>query len=102
VSGEDRSSATVSVHASGDAYVVCHAYERTAPILVIGTGSASVTLSIQGREDIHPSAVTFARSLARNAERFAAECERLQSLHALIRGHNPAQEPAQHAAGESR
>jgi len=69
---------------------------------VIRTEAASVTITIQGREDIHPSAVTFARSLARNAERFAAECERLQSLHAVIRSASPAHAPAPNAAGESR
>ena len=67
--------------AGEDWQVTCHTYKLTTPILVIGAGSATVSVSIRRHEDMPSSGVAFARELVRQAGRFAAECERLHALH---------------------
>ena len=85
----EASSASASLHAGADAQVYCYAYPDGAPILTVSAGRTNVTISLCGRQDVPASAVAFARELARQAERFAAECERLH--HEL---HHPAGEHA--------
>ena len=68
----------VSADSGADAWVVCHRYPSKTPILAIDAGKSSVTISIKGR-DATESAVEFARSLARQAQAFADEMERLHA-----------------------
>ncbi len=49
--------------------------------LAIGAGQVTVHISIARREEIPAEAVEFARELAQQAERFAADCERLNAAH---------------------
>ena len=74
---------TTSVHVGADWHVRCSTYPATTPILSIDAGNAAVSVSIADREHMPAEAVTFARELARQAARFAAECER---LHAALQG----------------
>jgi precorrin-6B methylase 2 len=96
---DGKSITPVSVHIGDDATVICHTYKWATPILVIGAGSASVSISVKGREDMPAPALAFARALARNAERFAAECERLHVLHGQASDESRAAASAQVAAG---
>jgi hypothetical protein len=82
VSGGQRSFAPIGVHLGEDWQVACHAHNWSTPILVISAGSASVDITIAGRDSMPASGVEFARELVRQAERFAVECERLHAAQA--------------------
>ena len=66
----------VGLYVSEDWSTWLSTYEAHTPILDISCGSTSVSLSIADRKVGIP-AVEFARELAREAARFAAEVERL-------------------------
>jgi len=74
-----RSFGTASVHVGADWQVRCSAYPREAPILTVDAGCSSVTVTIAGRGAPGEPGVAFARDLAAQAARFAAECERLHA-----------------------
>jgi hypothetical protein len=76
VSGEGKSITALGVYASADTWVTCHHYPEQTPILVIDAGTTSLSISVKGR-DASESAVEFARALARHAQEFAADVERL-------------------------
>jgi hypothetical protein len=79
VSSGGSSFGTASVHVGADWHVRCSTYPATTPILSIDAGNAAVSVSIADRERMPAEAVTFARELARQAARFAADCERLHA-----------------------
>ena len=58
--------------------IYCHTYADTTPILDIDAGSSSVAISLRGRT-ADKAAVEFARSLADEAAKFAAEVERIHA-----------------------
>ena len=62
-----------------DWQIYCHTYADTTPILDIDAGSSSVAISLRGRT-ADKSAVEFARSLADEAAKFAAEVERVHAV----------------------
>jgi hypothetical protein len=68
------------VQVSGDWCTHLSTYDDHSPILDVDAGSTSVSVCIAGRT-IDTSAVDFARELAAQAARFAAEVERLHALH---------------------
>jgi hypothetical protein len=68
----------VSVHVGTDGRVWCNTYADHAPILNVNVASTTVAFCIAG-ECVGAEAVEFARKLAREAERFAAEAERLHA-----------------------
>jgi hypothetical protein len=68
----------LSVHVGADWRVWCDTYPESTPILNIGVASTGVVLCIAD-ERISAEAVSFARKLAREAERFAADVERLNA-----------------------
>lgn len=70
---------SVSVPAGESVHVDCSLYEQTTPILSVYTGRLFVDISIADRTSIPAHAVAFARELASQAARFAAECERLHT-----------------------
>ena len=72
----------VSMHVGTDWYVQCSTYPDTTPILSVDAGNCGVSVSIASRAHITAEAVAFARELAREAARFAANCERLHAVHA--------------------
>jgi hypothetical protein len=78
VSGEGGSFTRVSFHLGPDWRVYCHAYDDTTPILDICAGTASVGISVRGGA-ADKAAVDFARDLARQAAKFAAEVERMHA-----------------------
>lgn len=73
----------LGVHVGADWTVRCCTYPDSAPILSISAASTSVSLLI-AEGHTGAEAVKFARTLAREAERFAAEAERLHAEHQAI------------------
>ena len=68
----------ISFHVGADWQIFCHTYGDTTPIFDIGAGTASVAISIRGRT-ADKDAVEFARALADEARKFAAEVERMHA-----------------------
>jgi hypothetical protein len=56
----------------------CHTYADTTPILGVAAGPSHVSISLRGR-NADESAVEFARALADEARKFAAEVERMHA-----------------------
>jgi len=81
VSSAGGSFGSVSLHVGTDWYVQCSTYQDTTPILTVDAGNCGVSVSIAGRTRITAEAVAFARELARQTARFAADCERLHAAH---------------------
>lgn len=77
MSGWREGFGSLGIHAGEGTGVRCSTYQDTAPILSLDAGRLSVSISIAGRA-VPAQAVAFARELAAEAARFAAECERLQ------------------------
>lgn len=75
---EGGSFCRVGFHVGADWRVFCYTYDDTAPIFDIYAGSASVAISVRGRA-ADKAAVEFARALAREAQRFADEMERMHA-----------------------
>ena len=71
--------ASLGVHVGADWMVRCDTHPDTTPILSVKAGPSWVSLSIAARTVIPAEAVAFARELARQAARFAADCERLHA-----------------------
>lgn len=91
----------MSLHAGADWRVRCSAYEEHVPILTLDAGDSSVSVSIAGHHATG-EAVEFARALVREAERFAAELERLHAAHAGPgEGCTPPGENAQATRGQA-
>ena len=74
------SSGYVGVYVGQDWWTFLSTYEDHTPILDISCGSMTVAISIADRTVTGP-AVQFARELASQAARFAAEVERLHARH---------------------
>jgi hypothetical protein len=68
----------VSLHTGRDGRAWCCTYPDSAPILNITVASTTVAVCLGG-EQVSDEFVAFARELARGAEQFAAEAERLQA-----------------------
>ncbi len=79
----------------------CHTYDRTTPILAICAGRLFVDISIADRTAIPAHAVAFARELASQAARFAAECERLHNAQAGADAEAPSEDEASAEAAQS-
>jgi hypothetical protein len=79
MSDGDKSFSRIGFHVGADWRVYCHAYPDETPIFDIGAGASSVAISIRDRT-ADESAVEFARSLVREAEKFAAEVERMHAV----------------------
>jgi hypothetical protein len=73
----------LSVHVGMDGRVWCNTYADHAPILNVNAASTTVAFCIAG-EGVGAEAAEFARKLAREAERFAAEVERLHDEHQAV------------------
>ncbi len=81
MSGAPGSFGRTSLHVGAGSRVECFTYKDKTPILDISAGSASVAICIAGN-GTDDAALTFARALVRQAERFAAEVERLHAEQA--------------------
>ncbi len=68
----------VGFHVGADWRVDCHAYDDATPLLDIDAGTSSVVISVRKR-DPDESAVKFARALADEAQKFAAEVQRMHA-----------------------
>ena len=68
----------IGFHVGADWRVDCHAYDDATPLLDIDAGTSSVVISIRKR-DPDEGAVKFARALADEAQKFAAEVERMHA-----------------------
>jgi len=86
----------VSVQVGGDWWTHLSTYEDYSPILDLEAGSTAVSVCIAGGQ-FDDSAVAFARELAEQAAKFAAEVER---LHGLRGGNDEAREDGA-GAGEA-
>jgi hypothetical protein len=78
MSGDASSYASFCLNAGDDAGVTCHHYGNRTPILVIDVRGCSVSVSTGG-SDATDHAVEFARALARKAQEFADDIERLHT-----------------------
>jgi hypothetical protein len=78
VSGGKGSHSGFGLYVGADGWVTCHHYDGKTPILVIDAGDCSVSISPATRE-ASEAAVEFARALARNAQEFADDIERLHA-----------------------
>jgi hypothetical protein len=78
MSGDNGSISAFGLYVGADSLVMCHHYGDETPILVIDVEGCSVSISVKGR-DASESAVEFARSLARHAQAFATDVERLHA-----------------------
>jgi hypothetical protein len=80
VKSSGGSSAHVNVYVGEDWHTHLCIYDDHPPILDISAGSVMAALSIADRQ-VGPSAVEFARELASQAAKFAAEVERQHAWH---------------------
>jgi hypothetical protein len=67
-----------SFYVGTDWLVRCSTYDDTTPILSVDAGPSVVTITNKGKV-AGPAAVEFARALAREAQRFADEVERMHT-----------------------
>ena len=78
MTSDGGSFAHLGLHVGTDWRVGCNIYEDRMPILSVDAGRSAVSFSItEGSPDT--AAVAFARALAREAQAFAAEVERLHA-----------------------
>ena len=80
MSTESGSFSHFSYHVGGDWVVRCRTYPDTTPILSLDAGSSAVSVTTKGKV-ADKAAVEFARALAREAQRFADEMERMHAAH---------------------
>jgi hypothetical protein len=70
----------IGLYVGADWWTFLNTYDEHTPILDVAAGSTTVTFSIADRK-VDDSALEFARELASQAARFAAEVERLHAQH---------------------
>lgn len=68
----------VGYQVGGDWRVTCHTYGDMTPILSVNAGRSSVSVTTRGKTAT-AAAVEFARALAREAQVFADEMERMHA-----------------------
>jgi hypothetical protein len=78
VSNKGGSFSHFSYHVGGDWVVRCTTYPDTTPILSLDAGSSAVSVTTKGK-DADKAAVEFARALAREAQKFADEMQRMHA-----------------------
>ncbi len=78
MSSSGGSFAHTGFHVGADWRVDCNTYGDRTPILSVDAGPSSVSFSITGR-NADKAAVEFARALAREAQAFATEVERIHA-----------------------
>ena len=96
MSSEGGSFSHGSYHVGADWIVRCNTYADTTPILCLDAGPAAVSITTKGN-DATKAAVEFARALAREAQKFADEIERMQAAQ-LADGDGSAKAAASDAA----
>lgn len=74
-----HSAGYASLHVGADWSVRCNTYPAATPILSVWTDGMHMSVTIADRGFMPDRAVEFARELARQAQAFAAECERLNA-----------------------
>ena len=81
MSGNSGSYSHLGIQVGGDWRVYCHTYDDHTPILTVDAGPVSIAYSIKNRcpDD---DALGFARALARDAQAFAADIERMHAAQA--------------------
>ena len=89
------SSGYVGVYVGEDWWTFLSRYEDHTPILDISCGSMTVAICVADRQVTDP-ALEFARELAAQAAKFAAEVERLHARHP-----GPGSEASERGAGEA-
>jgi hypothetical protein len=82
VSSDGGSFGCSSLRVGTDWHVRCSTYPDEAPIFSVDAGPMSASISPADRHQVSAEAVAFARELARQAARFAADCERLHAAQA--------------------
>lgn len=78
MSTEGGSFSHFSYHVGRDWVVRCTTYPDTTPILSIDAGGSAVSVTTKGK-DADKAAVEFARALAREAQKFADEVQRMHA-----------------------
>jgi hypothetical protein len=79
VSSEGGSFSYLGYQVGSDWNVRCGTYADTTPILSVGGGPSTISISTRSRTAADEDAVEFARALAREAQRFADEMERMHA-----------------------
>ena len=79
MSSDGSSFGSAGLHIGSDWAVRCSTYPDTTPILSVDAGRTTVSVSIAPTKGMTAQGVAFARELARQAARFAADCERLHA-----------------------
>jgi hypothetical protein len=78
MSSDGGSFSHTSYHVGTDWRVTCNTYADTTPILSVDAGPSAVSVTTKGNH-AGKAAVEFARVLAREAQRFADEMERMHA-----------------------
>jgi hypothetical protein len=89
---------TAGLHVGSDRQVRCSACPDGLPILSAGAGDSGFMITLAGRSVPGRGGVEFARELAAQAARFAAECER---IHAASSGSAADSTAREEAAGDT-
>jgi hypothetical protein len=96
MSSDGSSFGSAGLYVGTDWQVRCSTYPDSTPILSIDAGRTVMSVSITPLKQMGDEAVAFARELARQAARFAADCERLHAAQ-----HGQVCETGQQAAGDA-
>lgn len=83
MSSDGGSFSHLGFHIGTDWQAVCHTYDDRAPILAVNAGTCSVSFYVVG-SGTDRAPVEFARALARQAQAFAAEVERLNAKESEV------------------
>ena len=75
---DDASFSSGMFHIGDDWRLRCSTYADTTPILALDAGTAALCITVRGKKATD-AAVEFARTLAREARRFADEMERMHA-----------------------
>ena len=78
MTSEGGSFSYIGYHIGTDWEVRCNVYAGKTPIFCVDAGSTSLAISPRG-QDASKAAVEFARALAREAQKFADEMERMHA-----------------------
>ena len=79
MSGDGSSFGSAGLYVGTDWQVRCSTYPHSTPILSIDAGRTTLSVSITPMKRMGDEAVAFAQEFARQAARFAADCERLHA-----------------------
>lgn len=84
MSEREHLSISLSVHLVTGAWVTCHRYDASPPILAISDAGTHLSITSPRRQETTPDDVKAARALLTEVQTYVAECERLCPNKPLI------------------